>query len=376
MKKILLVFGTRPEAIKMISIIKELKNNKKFFNYKICVTGQHKKMLKQVLDFFEIKPHFNINVMQKNQSLESLTSKILKRTSKIIKRVKPDIVLVHGDTTSTLATSLACYYNKTKVGHVEAGLRTGNIYSPWPEEINRKFAAQISEINFSPTLIAKKNLISEGIDKKKIHITGNTVIDALLLTKNKIIKSKSIKKKLEKKFSFLNSKKKLILVTGHRRENFGKEFNNIFKAIKYIAINNQDINIIYPTHLNPKVLLPAKKILGKISNIFLVEPLDYLSFVYLMNRSYLIISDSGGVQEEAPSLGVPVLVTRKNSERPEALNIGTAKLVGTNPNIIINNVKELLNNKKIYRKMIKFHNPYGNGNAAKKIIDYLKRKNF
>jgi len=360
----------------MISIIKELKNNKKFFNYKICVTGQHKKMLKQVLDFFEIKPHFNINVMQKNQSLESLTSKILKRTSKIIKRVKPDIVLVHGDTTSTLATSLACYYNKTKVGHVEAGLRTGNIYSPWPEEINRKFAAQISEINFSPTLIAKKNLISEGIDKKKIHITGNTVIDALLLTKNKIIKSKSIKKKLEKKFSFLNSKKKLILVTGHRRENFGKEFNNIFKAIKYIAINNQDINIIYPTHLNPKVLLPAKKILGKISNIFLVEPLDYLSFVYLMNRSYLIISDSGGVQEEAPSLGVPVLVTRKNSERPEALNIGTAKLVGTNPNIIINNVKELLNNKKIYRKMIKFHNPYGNGNAAKKIIDYLKRKNF
>ena len=376
MKKILLVFGTRPEAIKMISIIKELKNNKKFFNYKICVTGQHKKMLKQVLDFFEIKPHFNINVMQKNQSLESLTSKILKRTSNIIKRVKPDIVLVHGDTTSTLATSLACYYNKTKVGHVEAGLRTGNIYSPWPEEINRKLVAQISEINFSPTLIAKKNLISEGIDKKKIHITGNTVIDALLLTKNKIIKSKSIKKKLEKKFSFLNSKKKLILVTGHRRENFGKEFNNIFKAIKYIAINNQDINIIYPTHLNPKVLLPAKKILGKISNIFLVQPLDYLSFVYLMNRSYLIISDSGGVQEESPSLGVPVLVTRKNSERPEALNIGTAKLVGTNPNTIINNVKELLNNKKIYRKMIKFNNPYGNGKAAKKIIHYLKRKNF
>ena len=376
MKKILLIFGTRPEAIKMVPIIKELKKNNKFFNFKICVTGQHKKMLNQVLDFFEIKPHFNINVMQKNQSLESLTSKILKRTSKIIKRVKPDIVLVHGDTTSTLATSLACYYNKTKVGHVEAGLRTGNIYSPWPEEINRKFAAQISEINFSPTLIAKKNLISEGVDKKKIYITGNTVIDALLLTKHKIIKSKSIKKKLEKKFSFLNSKKKLILVTGHRRENFGKEFNNIFKAIKYIAINNQDINIIYPTHLNPKVLLPAKKILGKTSNIFLVEPLDYLSFVYLMNRSYLIISDSGGVQEEAPSLGVPVLVTRKNSERPEALNIGTAKLVGTNPNIIINNVKELLNNKKIYGKMIKFHNPYGNGNAAKKIIHYLKRKNF
>ncbi|MDC0853689.1 UDP-N-acetylglucosamine 2-epimerase (non-hydrolyzing) [Candidatus Pelagibacter sp.] len=376
MKKILLIFGTRPEAIKMISIIKELKKNKKFFNFKICVTGQHKKMLKQVLDFFEIKPHFNINVMQKDQSLESLTSKILKRTSKIIKRTKPDLVLVHGDTTSTLATSLACYYNKTKVAHVEAGLRTGNIYSPWPEEINRKLTAQISEINFSPTLISKKNLISEGIDKKKIFITGNTVIDALLLAKDKIIKSQSIKKNLKKKFSFLDDKKKLILVTGHRRENFGNDFNNIFKAIKYIALNNQDINIIYPTHLNPKVLLPAKKILGKISNVFLVEPLDYISFIYLMNKSYLIISDSGGVQEEAPSLGVPVLVTRKNTERPEALNVGTAKLVGTNPNIIIRNVNELLENKKIYRKMTKSHNPYGNGYAAKKIIHYLKKIKF
>jgi len=376
MKKILLIFGTRPEAIKMVSIIKELEKNNKFFNFKICVTGQHKKMLNQVLDFFEIKPHFNINVMQKNQSLESLTSKILKRISDLIKRIKPDLVLVHGDTTSTLSSSLACYYNKTKVAHVEAGLRTGNIYSPWPEEINRKFTAQISEINFSPTLIAKKNLVSEGIDKNKIFVTGNTVIDALLLTKDKITKSKSIKKKLEKKFTFLDRKKKLILVTGHRRENFGKEFNNICKAIKYIALNNQDINIIYPAHLNPKVLLPAKKILGKISNIFLVEPLDYVSFVYLMNRSYLIISDSGGVQEEAPSLGVPVLVTRKNTERPEALNVGTAKLVGTNPNIIIKNVKELLNNKKIYRAMTKSHNPYGNGNAAKRIVHYLKKKNF
>jgi UDP-N-acetylglucosamine 2-epimerase (non-hydrolysing) len=376
MKKILLIFGTRPEAIKMISIIKELKKNKKFFNFKICVTGQHKKMLDQVLDFFEIKPHFNINVMQKNQSLESLTSKILIRTSNIIKRIKPALVIVHGDTTSTLSTSLACYYNKIKVAHVEAGLRTGNIYSPWPEEINRKFTAQISEINFSPTLIAKRNLISEGVDKNKIFVTGNTVIDALLLTKNKINKSKSIKKKLEKKFSFLDRKKKLILVTGHRRENFGKEFKNIFKAIKYIAMNNQDVNIIYPTHLNPKVLLPAKKILGKISNIFLVEPLDYVSFVYLMNRSYLIISDSGGVQEEAPSLGVPVLVTRKNTERPEAINAGTAKLVGTNPNIIIKNVEDLLNNKKIYRTMTKSHNPYGNGNAAKTIIHYLKKKDF
>jgi UDP-N-acetylglucosamine 2-epimerase (non-hydrolysing) len=376
MRKILLIFGTRPEAIKMASIIKELKKNKKFFNFKICITGQHKKMLKQVLEFFEIKPHFNINVMQKNQSLESLTSKILTRTSNIIKKIKPDLVLVHGDTTSTLASSLACYYNKTKVSHIEAGLRTGNIYSPWPEEINRKLTAQISEINFSPTAFAKKNLISEGIDKNKIFITGNTVIDALLFTKDKITKSKSIKKKLEKKFTFLDSKKKLILVTGHRRENFGKDFNNIFKAIKYIALNNQDINIIYPTHLNPKVLVPAKKILGKISNIFLVEPLDYVSFVYLMNKSYLIISDSGGVQEEAPSLGVPVLVTRKNTERPEAINAGTAKLVGTNTNEIIKNVKQLLKNKVIYKKMTKSHNPYGNGNAAKKIVNYLKKEKF
>lgn len=374
MKKILIIIGTRPEAIKMAPVIKEIKKNKKFFNLKICITSQHKKMLKQVLDFFEIKTHFDIGVMRKNQSLEDLTSKILLRIGDIIHKIKPDLVMVHGDTTTTFASSLACYYKKVDVCHIEAGLRTGNIYSPWPEEINRKLTAQIAKIHFSPTQLAKRNLRSEGIDKKNIIVTGNTVIDSLLFTQKKILKTSSIKNRLNKKFSYLDNGKKIILVTGHRRENFGKDFRNIFKALKYIALNNKNICIVYPIHLNPKVLLPAKKILGKIPNIFIIQPEDYLSFVYLMNRSYLIVSDSGGVQEEAPSLGKPVLVTRKNTERPEALKAGTARLVGTNTTNIIKNIEELLHNKKSYNKMSKSHNPYGQGVAAKKIIKNLKSK--
>ena len=374
MKKILIIIGTRPEAIKMAPVIKEIKKNKKFFNLKICITSQHKKMLKQVLDFFEIKTHFDIGVMRKNQSLEDLTSKILLRIGDIIHKIKPDLVMVHGDTTTTFASSLACYYKKVDVCHIEAGLRTGNIYSPWPEEINRKLTAQIAKIHFSPTQLAKRNLRSEGIDKKNIIVTGNTVIDSLLFTQKKILKTSSIKNRLDKKFSYLDNGKKIILVTGHRRENFGKDFRNIFKALKYIALNNKNICIVYPIHLNPKVLLPAKKILGKIPNIFIIQPEDYLSFVYLMNRSYLIVSDSGGVQEEAPSLGKPVLVTRKNTERPEALKAGTARLVGTNTTNIIKNIEELLHNKKSYNKMSKSHNPYGQGVAAKKIIKNLKSK--
>lgn len=372
MKKILVIIGTRPEAIKMAPVIKELRRNKRFFNLKICITGQHKKMLNQVLDFFEIKADFDINVMKKNQSLESLTSKILTKIGSVIQNSKPDLVLVHGDTTTTLAASIACYYKKVTVCHVEAGLRTGNIYSPWPEEINRKLTAQIAKIHFSPTELAKKNLKLEGVDKKNIIVTGNTVIDSLLFTKKKILKSDLIKKKLKKKFSFLDNNKKIILVTGHRRENFGKDFTNIFKALRYVALNNKKISIVYPIHLNPKVLLPAKKMLGKISNIFLIKPEDYLSFVYLMNRAYIIVSDSGGIQEEAPSLGKPVLVTRNTTERPEALKAGTARLVGTNTKKIIKNIEDLLNNKDNYNKMSKSHNPYGQGIAAKKITKYLK----
>ena len=375
-KKILIIFGTRPEAIKVFPVINELNKNKKYFDLTICLTGQHKQMLKQVLDFFEIKPHFNIKVMKKNQSLEELTSNIITKISLIIKKIKPDLVLVHGDTTSSFAASIASFYNKVKVAHIEAGLRTNNLYSPWPEEINRSLISKIAQIHFAPTLTAKKNLEIEGIDKSKIIVTGNTVVDSLLITSNKIFKLNRIKKLFEKKFNYIKKNKTMILVTGHRRENFGKEFENIFKALKYVAERNKEIIIIYPVHLNPKVSLPAKKILGKVKNIKLIKPLDYISFIYLMHRSYLIITDSGGIQEEAPSLKIPVLVTRQNSERPEALKIGSAKLVGTNSKIIIKNIYKLLNNKREYNKMISYNNPYGNGKAAKKIVNFLKKKNF
>ena len=375
-KKILIIFGTRPEAIKVFPVINELNKNKKYFDLTICLTGQHKQMLKQVLDFFEIKPHLNIKVMKKNQSLEELTSNIITKISLIIKKIKPDLVLVHGDTTSSFAASVASFYNKVKVAHIEAGLRTNNLYSPWPEEINRSLISKIAQIHFAPTLTAKKNLEIEGIDKSKIIVTGNTVVDSLLITSNKILKLNKIKKLLDKKFNYIKKNKTMILVTVHRRENFGKEFENIFKALKYVAERNKEIIIIYPVHLNPKVSLPAKKILGKVKNIKLIKPLDYISFIYLMHRSYLMITDSGGIQEEAPSLKIPVLVTRQNSERPEALKIGSAKLVGTNSKIIIKNIYKLLNNKREYNKMISYNNPYGNGKAAKKIVNFLKKKNF
>ena len=285
-------------------------------------------------------------------------------------QVKPDLVLVHGDTTSTISSTLACYYNKTKVGHIEAGLRTGDIYSPWPEEINRKLVAQISDLHFAPTIFARKNLENEGIKKSKIILTGNTIVDSVLIIKNEIFNSRSIKIKLDKKFSFLDYKKKIILVTGHRRENFGTNFTNIFKALKHIAAKHKELNIIYPVHLNPNVLKPANYILGKIKNIFLLKPLDYISFVYLMNRSSLIISDSGGIQEEAPSLGVPVLVTRKVTERPEAIKFGTSILVGSKIKNIIKTTEKIINNNK-FKKNIVLKNPYGDGNASKKIVRFL-----
>jgi UDP-N-acetylglucosamine 2-epimerase (non-hydrolysing) len=372
MKKILIIIGTRPEAIKIAPIIKELKNNKNFFSFKVCATGQHKKMLKQALNFFNIVPDFNINVMKKNQRLEELTSKILIGVSKVLEKYHPDMVIVHGDTTTTLAASLAAYYKKIDICHIESGLRTQNIYSPWPEEINRKLTSHLAKFHFSPTINSKKNLILENINSKYIKVTGNTVLDSLLFTKKIILSSDLIKKKLDKKFFYLDYSKKIILVTGHRRENFGAQFKNILKALKYIADKNKDILIIYPVHLNPKILIPVKKILNKIPNIFLVKPEDYLSFVYLMSRAYIIVTDSGGIQEEAPSLGKPVLVIRNTTERPEGVKAGNAKLVGTNTKSIIKNIEDLLFYKKNYLKMCKTHNPYGNGDAGKKIIEHLK----
>jgi UDP-N-acetylglucosamine 2-epimerase (non-hydrolysing) len=372
MKKLLLIFGTRPEAIKMAPVIHQLKK-KKLFIFKVCVTGQHKKLLRQVMKFFEIKSHFNLNVMTKDQSLYQLTNRIMVGVSDVLKKYKPDLVIVHGDTTTTLAVSLASYYQKINVCHIEAGLRTNNIYSPWPEEINRKLTSHLAKFHFAPTISAKKNLLLENINSDLIKVTGNTVLDSLLFTKKKILSNKLIKNRLKKKFSFLGLNKRIILVTGHRRESFGKSFENVLNALKHIALKNKDISIIFPVHLNPNVYIPTNKILKNVPNIFLVKPVDYLDFVYLMSMSYIIISDSGGIQEEAPSLGKPVLVTRDITERVEAIKVGAAKLVGTSKMIIIKNIENLLNNKKIYKKMIKNKNPYGNGHASKKIIKYLSQ---
>ena len=378
MKKILIVFRTRPEAIKMAPVIKQLKMENEKWKIKICVTAQHREMLDQVLDIFKIKPDYDLDIMKPNQDLYDITSNILLKMKKVLDDFKPDIVLVHGDTTTTFATTLAAFYQKIDVGHVEAGLRTGNIYSPWPEEANRKLTGALAKYHFAPTNTAKENLLREGIRKENIIVTGNTVIDALFLMLEKIEKDKNLKDKIIKKLnlyfnsqlSILNSQ--FILVTGHRRENFGEGFLNICNALKEIALNNPDINIIYPVHLNPNVQKPVNKILKGIKNIYLIEPLEYPEFVYLMNKSYLILTDSGGIQEEAPSLGKPVLVMRDTTERPEAIKAGTVKLVGTDKEKIINEVEKLLNDKDEYYRISKAYNPYGDGKASKKIVEFLK----
>jgi UDP-N-acetylglucosamine 2-epimerase (non-hydrolysing) len=371
MKKILLIFGTRPEAIKMAPVAHELKKDN-FFDTKICVTAQHREMLDQVLNLFNIQPDFDLDIMKPGQSLYEVTSSILSGLKNVLEEFKPDIVLVHGDTATTFAASLAAYYQHISVGHVEAGLRTGNIYSPWPEEVNRKLTGVISQYHFAPTLSASKNLSNEGIDKESIYITGNTVIDALLSVTKKLKKNQLLLKKLDKKFSYLSFSKKLILVTGHRRESFGDGFKNICKALTEIAKNNKNIQILYPVHLNPNVQKPVNQYLSSYENIFLIEPQEYLPFCYLMNRSDFILTDSGGIQEEAPSLGKPVLVLRNTTERPEAVEAGTVKLVGTSASSIINNVNMLIENSSIYEKMSTSINPYGDGNAAKKIVKFLK----
>jgi UDP-N-acetylglucosamine 2-epimerase (non-hydrolysing) len=382
-KKFLVVFGTRPEAIKMAPVITELVKSEKVksekWEVKVCVTAQHREMLDQVLEIFDIKPDYDLDIMKPNQDLYDITSNILLKMKDVLNDFKPDLVLVHGDTTTTFATTLAAFYQKIDVGHIEAGLRTGNIYSPWPEEANRKLTAALAKYHFAPTNTAKENLLREGIKEENIIVTGNTVIDALFVMLEKIESDKDLKNRIIKKLSsYFNSQLSIlnfqfILVTGHRRENFGEGFLNICNALKEIAINNPDINIIYPVHLNPNVQKPVNKILRGIKNIYLIEPLEYPEFVYLMSKSYLILTDSGGIQEEAPSLGKPVLVMRDTTERPEAIKAGTVKLVGTNKDKIINEVEKLLNDRNEYDKMSKAHNPYGDGKASQKICDFLRK---
>ena len=366
MNKILIVFGTRPEAIKMAPLYLEFKNSSKDFEVKLCVTGQHREMLDQVLELFEIKPDYDLDIMKVSQSLNQITGLVVNGLKPILDKEKPDLVLVHGDTATSFAAGLAAFYNQIPVGHVEAGLRTGNIYSPWPEEANRKLISAITEYHFAPTQDAKNNLIKENIDSNKISITGNTVIDALFLIKNKLENSQELQNYFSEKFNFLDHNKRLILVTGHRRENFGDGFQEICKALKELAQNNQDTQIVYPVHLNPSVQEPVYKLLKGVSNIFLIEPLEYLAFVYLMNKSFIILTDSGGIQEEAPSLGKPVLVMRTNTERPEAVNSGTVKLVGTDSKIIVQEIQLLLRDSQKYLSMSNANNPYGDGNASKK----------
>lgn len=372
-KKVLLVFGTRPEAIKMAPLALQLKQREDSFDTKVCVTGQHRQMLDQVLDLFNLTPDFDLNLMKPGQTLSDITSSVLKGLEQVFTEWTPDVVLVHGDTATTFAASLAAYYHKIAVGHVEAGLRTGDIYSPWPEEANRKLTGALTTYHFAPTQSSYNNLIKENIDPKNITITGNTVIDALLTVKEKVETDRAVIAQFEQQFNFLDSTKKLILVTGHRRENFGQGFLNICTALANIAKQYPDVQIVYPVHLNPNVQKPVNELLSGISNIYLIAPQDYLPFVYLMNRSYLILTDSGGIQEEAPSLGKPVLVMRDTTERPEAVEAGTVKLVGTDATLIQQSVVELLENTDLYQTMAAAHNPYGDGTACQQIIHALNK---
>jgi len=371
MKKILSVFGTRPEAIKMAPLVKALENDEAF-DSRVCVTAQHREMLDQVLRLFEISPEYDLNIMKPGQDLYDVTANILSGLKLVLNEFKPDIVLVHGDTTTTFAASLAAFYQKVKIGHIEAGLRTGDLYSPWPEEANRTLTGIIADYHFAPTQMSKQNLLKERKKEESIFVTGNTVTDALIHVVQKIQNSKSVQNKYDEQFSFLNNEKKLILVTGHRRESFGGGFENICKAIAQIAEKHTDCEVLYPVHLNPNVQEPVKRLLTKVNNVHLIEPLDYLPFVYLMNRSHIILTDSGGIQEEAPTIGKPVLVMRDTTERPEAVRAGTVRLVGTSVDKIVSNINLLLENDSDYRAMSKAHNPYGDGNASNRIVNILK----
>lgn len=371
-KKILTVFGTRPEAIKMAPVVQELQKQKDSFESRVCVTAQHREMLDQVLGIFNIVPEYDLDIMKPGQNLTDVTCKVLQGLISVLEDFKPDVVLVHGDTTTCMAASLAAFYQQIQVGHVEAGLRTGNMLAPWPEEMNRKITGAIGSHHFPPTEQAQKNLLNEGVKPENIVVTGNTVIDALYEITERVRSDKQLKQQMDEKFSFLDASKRLVLVTGHRRENFGAGFEQICNALKQITESQPDVEVLYPVHLNPNVQEPVNRILTDVKQVHLIEPQDYLPFVYLMDRSYLIITDSGGVQEEAPSLGKPVLVMRDTTERPEALNAGTVKLVGTDVTRIVEEAIRLLADEQAYSQMSEAYNPYGDGQAASRIIEYLK----
>jgi len=384
MKKIMLVFGTRPEAIKMAPLVKEFQKHPEEFKTIVCVTGQHREMLDQVLHLFEITPDYDLNIMRQGQDLYDVTARVLIGMRDVLKEVQPDVVLVHGDTTTSTASALAAFYQQIPVGHVEAGLRTHNIYSPWPEEMNRLITGRIATYHFSPTLLSRQNLLGEGVNESAITVTGNTVIDALYMVVNKIKDDKNLDKDLEDVLrnsgydvNRLSGGKRLVLITGHRRENFGDGFVSMCRAIKSLTKKYQDVDFVYPMHLNPNVRKPIHGVFGEdlsdLGNMFFIEPLEYLSFVYLMEKSTIVLTDSGGIQEEAPGLGKPVLVMRDTTERPEALKAGTVKLVGTDYDKIVNEVSALLDDSVYYEKMSKAVNPYGDGMACGKIMSALRK---
>ncbi|WP_281547001.1 UDP-N-acetylglucosamine 2-epimerase (non-hydrolyzing) [Pseudoalteromonas sp. PAR1] len=370
--KVLTVFGTRPEAIKMAPLVLALENDARI-EAKVCVTAQHREMLDQVLELFQITPYYDLNIMKAGQDLYDITSKILLGLRDVLDEFKPDWVLVHGDTTTTFAASMAAFYKQIKVGHVEAGLRTGNLYSPWPEEANRTLTGVLTAKHFAPTQASADNLLREHVSKNAIFVTGNTVIDALLQVKNNVLPKDDVQQQLTDKFAEILDKP-YVLITGHRRESFGGGFERICQSISSLASKYPDYNFVYPVHLNPNVQEPVKRLLADKSNVKLIDPQDYLPFVFLMNQAYLILTDSGGVQEEAPSLGKPVLVMRDTTERPEAVAAGTVKLVGTDTDKIINAVSELIENKETYKEMSFAHNPYGDGKACERIIEGLFAK--
>jgi UDP-N-acetylglucosamine 2-epimerase (non-hydrolysing) len=375
-KKILIIFGTRPEAIKMAPLVKALQACPTDFMTQVCVTAQHRQMLDQVLDLFDIQPDFDLDIMQSNQNLYDITASVLLKLKIVLDKYQPDLVLVHGDTTTTLTASLAAFYQRIPVGHVEAGLRTYNLYSPYPEELNRQVTSKITHYHFAPTAGSRQNLLQENIPAEQIVVTGNTVIDALLWVQAQIQASPQRRQQLEailaKQINFDLESTKFILVTGHRRENFGRGFENICQALKQIAERQPEVHIIYPVHLNPNVREPVQRILMGLENVHLIEPLDYEPFIYLMSRAYLVLTDSGGIQEEAPSLGKPVLVMRETTERPEAVEAGTVKLVGTASETIITEVLRLFEDSGAYTRMARAHNPYGDGQACARIVKTLK----
>jgi UDP-N-acetylglucosamine 2-epimerase (non-hydrolysing) len=374
-KKVLIVFGTRPEAIKMAPLVKAFEKEQEQFDIRVCVTAQHREMLDQVLALFEIVPHYDLDIMKAGQDLYDITSKVLLGMREVLDDFCPDVVLVHGDTTTTLGASLAAFYQKIAVGHVEAGLRTGDIYSPWPEEANRLLTTRITRYHFAPTETNKANLLKEAIPEKDIVITGNTVIDTLLLVQKKLAEDialqTTVKAQIEEQ-GYPVTQRRMVLVTGHRRENFGQGFLNICTGLKELALEHPGVDFVYPVHLNPNVQKPVKEILSDIENVYLIDPLDYLPFVFLLGHSHIVLTDSGGIQEEAPSLGKPVIVMRDTTERPEAVEAGTVILAGTDKENIKKHITRLLNDNSYYEKMAYAHNPYGDGHACEKIVDHLK----